>query len=75
MSATGVPELTQAYDAGFRNGVLAVFQQLEGIEDYEGLQDLIAEYWGEDVSHDWVWWKYQLEYFIPIVIREHQLVT
>lgn len=35
----------------------------------------MIEYWGEDVSHDWVWWKYQLEYFIPIVIREHQLVT
>lgn len=40
-------KLTQTYDAGFRNGVMAVFQQLEGIEDYEELQDLIAEYWGE----------------------------
>lgn len=35
------------YDAGFSNGVQAVFQQLEGIEDYEQLQDLIAEYWAE----------------------------
>lgn len=35
-------ELTQTYDAGFGNGVMAVFQQLEGIEDYEGLQELIA---------------------------------
>ena len=52
MTANGVPELTKAYDAGFRNGVLAVFQQLEGIEDYEGLQDLIAEYWGEDEGND-----------------------
>lgn len=40
-------ELTQSYDAGFRSGVMAVFQQLEGIESYEELQDLIAEYWGE----------------------------
>ena len=38
-------ELTQTYDVGFRNGVMAVFQLLEGIEDYEELQDLIAEYW------------------------------
>ena len=52
MTANGVPELTKAYDAGFRNGVLAVFQQLEGIEDYEGLQDLIAEYLGEDEGND-----------------------
>lgn len=45
-------ELTQTYDAGFRNGVMAVFQQLEGIEDYEGLQDLIAEYWAEGEGND-----------------------
>lgn len=45
-------ELTQTYDAGFRNGVIAVFQQLEGIEDYEGLQELIAEYWGEGEGYD-----------------------
>ena len=35
----------------------------------------MIDYWGEDVSHDWPWWKHQLEYFIPIVIREHALVT
>jgi len=40
------------YDAGFSNGVQAVFQQLEGIEDYEELQDLIAEYWGEGEGND-----------------------
>lgn len=40
------------YDAGFASGVQAVFQQLEGIEDYEGLQDLIAEYWGEGEGYD-----------------------
>ena len=45
-------ELTQTYDAGFRNGVMAVFQQLEGIEDYEGLQDLIEEYWWEGEGND-----------------------
>ena len=45
-------ELTQTYDAGFKNGVMAVFQQLEGIESYEELQDLIAEYWGEGEGND-----------------------
>lgn len=45
-------ELTQSYDAGFGNGVMAVFQQLEGIESYEELQDLIAEYWGEGEGND-----------------------
>jgi hypothetical protein len=45
-------ELTQTYDAGFRNGVMAVFQQLEGIDDYEELQCFIAEYWGEGEGND-----------------------
>ena len=45
-------ELTQIYDAGFGNGVMAVFQQLEGIESYEELQDLIAEYWAEGEGND-----------------------
>ena len=45
-------ELIQTYDAGFRNGVMAVFQQLEGIEDYEELQCFIAEYWGEGEGND-----------------------
>lgn len=52
MTATDVLELTQAYDAGFRNGVMAVFQQLEGIESLEELQDLIAEYWAEEEGND-----------------------
>ena len=45
-------ELIQTYDAGFQNGVMAVFQQLEGIESYEELQDFIAEYWGEGEGYD-----------------------
>ncbi len=40
------------YDAGFASGVQAVFQQLEGIEDYEELQCFIAEYWGEGEGND-----------------------
>ena len=40
------------YDAGFASGVQSVFQQLEGIEDYEELQDIIAEYWYEGEGND-----------------------
>ena len=42
----------EIYNAGFMNGIQAVFQQLEGIESYEELQDLIAEYWGEGEGYD-----------------------
>lgn len=47
-----ITELTQTYDAGFSNGVMAVYQQLEGIDDYEELQCFIAEYWGEGEGND-----------------------
>ena len=40
------------YDAGFANGVQALFQQLEGIESLEELQDFIAEYWAEEEGND-----------------------
>lgn len=29
-----------------------------------------VDYWGEDVEHDWVWWKPQLRYFLPYVLDE-----
>ena len=40
------------YDAGFASGIQAVFQQLEGIKDYEELQCFIAEYWAEGEGND-----------------------
>lgn len=46
------PRGDDLYDAGFSNGVQAVFQQLEGIEDYDELQDFISEYWEEGEGHD-----------------------
>lgn len=45
-------EITQTYDAGFRNGVQAVFQQLDAIKNYEELQDFIGEYWGAGEGYD-----------------------
>lgn len=29
-----------------------------------------CDFWGFDVSHDWPWWKKQLDYFFPIVLDE-----
>lgn len=29
-----------------------------------------CDFWGFDVSHDWPWWKKQLDYFLPIVLDE-----
>lgn len=45
-------ELRDMYDQGFRNGVQAVFQQLECIESFDELQDFIAEYWAEEEGND-----------------------
>ena len=52
MTTIDETELVQSYDAGFKNGVMAVFQQLEGIESYEELQEFIAEYWNEGEGND-----------------------
>ena len=35
----------------------------------------MINYWGDDVSHDWPWWRHQLEYYVPIVIRDMSLIT
>ena len=34
-----------------------------------------VDFWGNDVGHDWVWWRHQLEYFVPMVLKNHSLVT
>lgn len=31
------------------------------------------DYWGEDVSHDWIWWRHQLEYYIPELLKNHTI--
>ena len=28
-----------------------------------------SDFWGYDVNHDWPWWKKQIRYFLPIVLR------
>ena len=49
---TATDELRDMYDQGFKNGVLAVFHQLECIESFDELQDFIAEYWAEEEGND-----------------------
>lgn len=31
-----------------------------------------CDFWGFDVSHDWPWWKKQMDYFVPIVLDDIQ---
>ena len=50
MNATD--EQRDIYDAGFKNGVMAVFHQLEGIESFEELQEFIAGYWAEGEGNE-----------------------
>lgn len=52
IAATLGSDREKAYDAGFRNGVQAVFQQLECIASFDELQDFIGEYWGEGEGND-----------------------
>ena len=29
-----------------------------------------CDIWGTDVNHDWVWWKKQIRYFLPLVLDD-----
>lgn len=29
-----------------------------------------VDYWGQDVNHDWAWWRPQIRYFLPYVLDE-----
>ena len=49
---TATDDLRDAYDQGFKNGIQAVFQQLEGIDDFDELQEFITEYWAEEEGND-----------------------
>ena len=32
--------------------------------------DVWCDFWGNDVYHDWPWWKKQIRYFLPIVLDD-----
>ncbi|MBQ9007162.1 MAG: esterase family protein [Atopobiaceae bacterium] len=31
-----------------------------------------CDFWGNDVNHDWPWWRKQIRYFLPIVLEDMQ---
>ena len=31
-----------------------------------------VDFWGYDVDHDWEWWRKQIVYFLPYVLREEE---
>ena len=35
----------------------------------------VTDYWGDDVSHDWHWWKHQLEYFVPFILDHSRMMA
>ena len=35
----------------------------------------VVDIWGEDVSHDWIWWRHQLEYFISRLLEHLAYVS
>lgn len=30
--------------------------------------DVWIDFWGYDVSHDWYWWKKQIDYFLQFMV-------
>ncbi len=44
-------------------------RQLDGILTARDIPHW-ADYWGSDVSHDWVWWQKQLPYFMRTVLGD-----
>lgn len=38
-------------------------RQLKGILDLKGVPNWV-DFWGQDVNHDWPWWRKQLPYFL-----------
>ena len=32
--------------------------------------DVWIDFWGYDVSHDWYWWKKQIDYFLQFLVQE-----
>ncbi len=46
--------------------------KLERIMKEKGIRAWF-DYWGRDVSHDWYWWKREMEYFLPFFLRRNKV--
>lgn len=66
---------------GQRQLVLCVGQgtwEEQGIHDLRIIRDACrakgiavwCDFWGNDVNHDWPWWRKQIRYFLPIVLDD-----
>ena len=55
----------------------------KGVEDLTVIRDACREkgidiwcdFWGDDVNHDWPWWRKQFRYFIPFVLEDLEKTT
>jgi len=47
--------------------MLADTKALSEVLNSQGIEAWV-DLWGEDVTHDWPWWKEQIRYFLPAVI-------
>lgn len=52
----------------WEDAMLASARELQQILKEKGIEAWI-DYWGYDVSHDWYWWKKQLEYYLPFFLK------
>ena len=66
---------------GLRQLVLCVGQgawEDNGIADLRVIRDncrakgipVWCDFWGNDVNHDWPWWRKQIRYFLPYVLED-----
>lgn len=55
------------------------YQEFDGVKTLKSLErifitksiDAWCDYWGYDVSHDWYWWKEQIQYFLPEILGDN----
>lgn len=51
----------------YEEDMLAETHRLEKVLIEKNIQNCV-EYWGNDVSHDWIWWQKQIRHYIEKVI-------
>lgn len=47
-------------------------KKFKSIFEAKGIQAWV-DIWGYDVSHDWDWWKKQVEYFMPHLLADYRI--
>ena len=44
--------------------MLESIANLESIMRSKGVDNIWFDHWGNDVDHDWPWWRVQIPYFL-----------